>query len=77
MTSTIPIVDLAPWSDGSPADRKRIAAELAEACRRVGFVYVKNHGIADELLADAFGWARKLFDLPMEEKMLAPHPPGK
>ncbi|KAK5634410.1 hypothetical protein RRF57_010124 [Xylaria bambusicola] len=77
MSSTpIPVVDLRLWSDGSPADRKCVASELTEACRRVGFVYVRNHGVSDDLLAEAFTWAKKLFDLPREMKMLAPHPPG-
>ncbi|KAI3326756.1 thymine dioxygenase [Xylariaceae sp. AK1471] len=74
--STIPAVDLAAWSGGSAADRKRIASELTDACRRVGFVYVANHGIPPELLGEAFAWSRRLFDLPAETKMLAPHPPG-
>ncbi|KAI0429745.1 hypothetical protein F5Y09DRAFT_309609 [Xylaria sp. FL1042] len=78
-TTTIPVVDLGLWwSDGPAAatDRKRIAAELAEACRDVGFVYVTNHGVPDELLNEAFAWTRRFFDLPLEKKMLAPHPPG-
>ncbi|KAI0521894.1 hypothetical protein F5B22DRAFT_508917 [Xylaria bambusicola] len=74
--ATIPVVDLSSWSDGEPANRKRIASELTEACRRVGFVYVRNHGVPDDILREAFTWAGKLFDLPLEKKMLAPHPPG-
>lgn len=73
---SIPVVDLGSWSDGSAADRKRIASELTEACRRVGFVYVTNHGVPADLLDEAFSWSRRLFDLPLEKKMLAPHPPG-
>ncbi|KAI1639065.1 hypothetical protein F4809DRAFT_597477 [Biscogniauxia mediterranea] len=72
----IPVVDLGAWLHGSPDDKKRIASELTDACRRVGFVYVINHGVPDELLEAAFGWSKKLFDLPKEKKMLAPHPPG-
>lgn len=75
-SSSIPVVDLGPWRDGSAADRRRVAAELTDACRRVGFVYVAHHGVPADLLAEAFGWARRLFDLPLERKMLAPHPPG-
>ncbi|KAI1488886.1 hypothetical protein F5X96DRAFT_643323 [Biscogniauxia mediterranea] len=74
--NSIPVVDLGAWLHGSPDDKKRIASELTDACRRVGFVYVINHGVPDELLEAAFGWSKKLFDLPKEKKMLAPHPPG-
>ncbi|KAI0972233.1 hypothetical protein F4678DRAFT_429696 [Xylaria arbuscula] len=76
--TSIPVVDLAPWSSGSGSDtdRKRIAAELTEACRAVGFVYVVNHGMPGDLLEEAFDWVRRLFGLDIERKMLAPHPPG-
>ncbi|KAI0543690.1 hypothetical protein F4679DRAFT_577443 [Xylaria curta] len=72
----IPVVDMGSWHNGSTVDRKRIASELTDACRRVGFVYVVDHGIPAELLEEAFAWSRSLFNLPLEKKMLAPHPPG-
>ncbi|KAI1179184.1 hypothetical protein F4777DRAFT_534698 [Nemania sp. FL0916] len=75
-SASIPIVDLGSWLNGSAADRKRIASELTDACRRVGFVYVVNHGVPPGLLEEAFDWSRRLFDLPLKKKMLAPHPPG-
>ncbi|KAI8629971.1 hypothetical protein F5Y19DRAFT_430449 [Xylariaceae sp. FL1651] len=75
-SGTISVVDFGAWPSGSAADRKRIASELTEACRRVGFVYVVNHGVSADLLDEAFDWSRRLFDLPLEQKMLAPHPPG-
>ncbi|RYP32427.1 hypothetical protein DL767_005191 [Monosporascus sp. MG133] len=40
------------------------------------FVYIVNHGIANNLLEEAFHFSRELFALPQETKMLAPHPPG-
>ncbi len=75
-STSIPVVDLGLWTDGSATDRERIASKLTDACRRVGFVYVVNHGVPADLLEEAFAWSRRLFDLPLEKKMLAPHPPG-
>ena len=75
--ASIPVIDLAGWSTGKLEEKQRIAKELTEACRTVGFVYVRNHGVPEELLAEAFSWSKKLFDLPQEMKMLAPHPPGE
>ncbi|KAL7623321.1 hypothetical protein AAE478_007002 [Parahypoxylon ruwenzoriense] len=72
----IPVVDFSAWSKGSADDKKRIAQELTDACRRVGFVYIVNHGVPSDALEEAFGWSKNLFDLPQEKKMLAPHPPG-
>ncbi|KAI0179225.1 Clavaminate synthase-like protein [Hypoxylon sp. FL1284] len=72
----IPVVDFSAWSKGSSDDKSRIAQQLTEACRSVGFVYIVNHAVPSDTLDEAFGWSRKLFDLPEEKKMLAPHPPG-
>lgn len=76
MAAALPIIDFSRWLQGSADEKKKVAHELAEACRRVGFVYVTNHGVPDNLLEEAFSWSQKLFDLPEEKKMLAPHPPG-
>lgn len=73
----MPIVDFAGWStNASNEQRKEVANQLVEACRNVGFVYIINHNVAPERLAEAFGWSKKLFDLELEQKMLAPHPEG-
>ncbi|KAI4860837.1 Clavaminate synthase-like protein [Hypoxylon rubiginosum] len=72
----IPVVDFSVWSKGSNDDKKRLAQKLTEACRQVGFVYIVNHGVSNDALDEAFGWSERLFDLPEEKKMLAPHPPG-
>ncbi|OTA89218.1 hypothetical protein M434DRAFT_398730 [Hypoxylon sp. CO27-5] len=72
----IPVIDFTAWSTGSIDNKKFIARELTDACRRVGFVYIVNHGVPSTLLDEAFSWSKKLFDLPEEKKMLAPHPPG-
>ncbi len=75
--TNIPIVDLRPFTIDASAEEKRQAAEeLVTACREVGFVYIKNHGVPADELARAFEISRKFYDLPTEEKMKAPHPPG-
>lgn len=75
--SSIPVVDFGAWSNGSSEQKQKIAKELTDAARGVGFVYIINHGVPDDVLEQAFGWSKKLFDLPHEKKMLAPHPPGR
>ncbi|KAI1842288.1 hypothetical protein JX266_011573 [Neoarthrinium moseri] len=72
----IPVIDFSTWAGGSHEERKRIARELTEACHSVGFVYIANHGVPEDLVSQAFSWSKKLFDLPEDQKMLAPHPPG-
>jgi isopenicillin N synthase-like dioxygenase len=73
----LPIVDFAKWQASTATeDRYEIGKKLADACHNVGFVYIINHSISPELLDEAFGWTKKLFDLRLEDKMKAPHPPG-
>ena len=42
---------------------------IQDACRNVGFFYVKNHGIRDEHLEAVFSDIKAFFDLPLEEKV--------
>lgn len=72
----IPIIDISRASTSTPLDRNKIAQELAQACRQVGFVYITGHGIPPETIEKTFDVSKSLFDLPQEEKMKAPHPPG-
>ncbi|KAM3547684.1 hypothetical protein ARSEF4850_009867 [Beauveria asiatica] len=50
------------------------ATQLCKAFREVGFAYIKNHGIPEEKIKEAFFWSRKFFDLAQSEKDKAPHP---
>ena len=72
----IPVVDFSGWNKGTRHEKKDIAGQLVEACRKVGFCYITNHDISPQYLSQAFHWSKKLFDLKQEEKMLAPHPDG-
>lgn len=72
----IPVVDLGGFRGGTAAERRRVARELADACRQVGFAQVVGHGVPAGEVAEAFAWARRLFALPAADKMRAPHPPG-
>lgn len=74
---SIPVVDFASWTSNAPLEQKRaIAQKLIDACQKVGFVYITNHQLSPERLAQAFDWSKKLFDLKTDQKMLAPHPSG-
>jgi isopenicillin N synthase-like dioxygenase len=63
----IPVVDLAPLIDGS--DPQKVAGEIRWALSNAGFMYVKNHGIADAVVDSAFDRTRAFFDLPGAAKM--------
>lgn len=72
----VPIVDISPFttSNGSLVAQRLAAQDLAKKVQINGCVGVTSHGISPELLAEAFQVTSKLFNLPYEEKMKAPHP---
>lgn len=74
--SHVPVVDLGEIRSDDDTSRLRVAQALTEACRKVGFVYIINHGVRQESVAEAFSWSKKFFDMSHAEKMLAPHPDG-
>lgn len=74
----IPIIDFSTWTTGDqPLPlRLKVGKDLVEACHNTGFVYIKNHGLSESLLTEAFTWSKKFFSLSEQEKALAAHPPG-
>ena len=73
-TPSIPIIDLSLFSTGSLSRRQNAAKSLTDACQNLGFTYISGHGISPSLLQEAFAWSKKLYDLPQDDKMKAPHP---
>ncbi|KAF4587932.1 flavonol synthase/flavanone 3-hydroxylase [Ophiocordyceps camponoti-floridani] len=73
--SGIPIVDLLPFESGSAREVSECADRLFNAFKTVGFAYVKNHGVPQDQVDEAFRWSRKFFDLPDHVKNRVPHPP--
>jgi isopenicillin N synthase-like dioxygenase len=66
----IPVLNLEKYFSGSnPADLEILARQLHDASTRVGFYYVKGHGIPAELLERAFLDNKRLHELPLEIKM--------
>jgi len=68
MTSSVPVLDLAPWYDGSPAERSQLAADLDAALQSVGFFLVTGHRVPDDLRTALRGAAREFFALPAQVK---------
>jgi len=65
--SEIPVIDIAPLVEGrNPASTINA---LKRACSDVGFLYVRNHGLPRELIANLVEQAALFFGRPMDEKM--------
>ncbi len=63
---SIPILDLSLAKD--PATKPGFLDQLRHALLEVGFLYLKNVGIPEELTQAVIEEGVKFFDLPMEEK---------
>lgn len=73
----IPVIDLTCFGAGGSAQKQKATAEeLYQACSRYGFVTLTGIGVSEDRLRDLFAYSKRLFDLPLDDKMKAPHPPG-
>ena len=56
----IPVLDFFSFRHGSTEESQQVATALFEAFRDVGFVYLRNHGLPQEIVDEAFSWASAL-----------------
>ena len=64
--SEIPVIDLAPLISNS--DLEATVRSLSDACRRVGFFYVENHGVNPETVSRLHQQAQLFFNQSMAQK---------
>jgi isopenicillin N synthase-like dioxygenase len=65
--SEIPIIDIGALGSGSPAEASIVAA-IRDACENVGFFYVANHGVGDDMLSGIFEQCHRFFSLPQASR---------
>jgi isopenicillin N synthase-like dioxygenase len=65
----VPIIDVAPFLAGTPADKRAVAAAVGRACEDIGFLTIVGHGVPQALIERQYRLARAFFDLPAEEKL--------
>ncbi|PPQ78729.1 hypothetical protein CVT25_010732 [Psilocybe cyanescens] len=64
----VPIIDLNGMISNDPTERRKLADDIRNACVRVGFFYVKNHGIPDSVTEGAFEMAKKNLDFLRKQR---------
>jgi len=64
----IPVVDLNDFLSGDQETKQKFVRDLGKAYEDVGFVAVKNHGIADGLVASMYHEVEHFFSLPTDVK---------
>jgi isopenicillin N synthase-like dioxygenase len=66
--SEVPSLDLADFTSGDAARRTQFVADLGTAFTNIGFVAIKNHGLAADLTENLYGAVQTFFQAPDEVK---------
>jgi len=70
----VPVIDLAPYFEGTPEGRLEVAKEVNDACRSIGFLVIRNHGVPEALIERVSTLSREFFALPLTEKRKVDRP---
>ncbi|MBX2947369.1 MAG: isopenicillin N synthase family oxygenase [Cyclobacteriaceae bacterium] len=64
----VPSLDLADFTSGDEAKKKKFVADLGAAYNNIGFVAIKNHYLTDDLSAKLYDVIKGFFALPDQVK---------
>lgn len=64
----IPVIDFSTFTKSSPSAKLETAQKIVHAFKTSGFLYLSNHGIASETIAEVFSQAAEFFRRPQEQK---------
>ncbi|MFD6676691.1 isopenicillin N synthase family dioxygenase [Rhodococcus zopfii] len=65
----VPTIDISPYVTAGPdSERARVARQVDDACRRVGFIQIVGHGIPGEVVGGLTGAMDDFFGLPLDDK---------
>jgi len=64
----LPIIDLGPYFRGEDGALETMGREMAAACANVGFFYITNHDVPEDLIAGAFAQSKRFHALPLAAK---------
>jgi isopenicillin N synthase-like dioxygenase len=65
----IPVVDVEVLQGGNLEQMLGVGMQMREAAERIGFFYVRGHGIPADLIREVDATARRFFAAPLERKL--------
>ena len=65
----IPVIDYGPYFAGEPGALERLVPQVRHACENIGFLYILNHGVPQEIIDRGFAASRRFHALPLEQKL--------
>ncbi|HMG49461.1 MAG TPA: 2-oxoglutarate and iron-dependent oxygenase domain-containing protein [Inquilinus sp.] len=74
----IPVIDIGPLAGDDEDATRRTIDEIGHACETVGFFYIRNHGVPEALIAQAYALSRAFHHGPMgqRQRVHVSHSPG-
>lgn len=67
-TTQIPVINFSEFRQGDAVTRYRIAQQIYHACHEIGFMYLSQPGLPEQLLSETFAQSQRFFSLPLEIK---------
>lgn len=64
----IPIIDISTFRNGDADARAAVAEQVDRACRDIGFIILKGHGISRDVFSRVHDMAEAFFNLPQDVK---------
>src|SRR5471032_3435200 len=64
----LPVIDFAPMAGTNEQAKDRIAKEVHDACRDIGFLTIVNHPVPPQKIREIFRQSARFFALPLEAK---------
>ncbi len=71
---TVPVIDIAPFLEGTPEGIEQVATQIAHACEEIGFFQITGYGVSEEFIQEVYDVSRRFFDLTDEQKAVAAQP---
>jgi isopenicillin N synthase-like dioxygenase len=65
----LPVIDFAPLAGKNESAIERMAKEVHDACRDIGFLTIVNHPVPPQKIREIFRQSARFFTLPLEAKM--------
>jgi isopenicillin N synthase-like dioxygenase len=65
----IPVIDYGPYFAGEAGALERLVPQVRHACGNIGFLYILNHGVPQEIIDRGFAASRRFHALPLEQKL--------
>ena len=72
MIREIPIIDFSDFDSDNKKLRNSVAKKIHEAASKVGFMYVKNINIKEQVIKETFNSSANFFSLPDKKKKKDP-----